>query len=353
MILWVRFIMQRMLRSPPRLMRVCLLLASILLYGASGFLYFELPGNPDLTWGDGFWYTIVTMATVGYGDLFPKTWGGRFFVGVPIMVIGIGLLGYTLSLVAASLIEAKTREIRGMASFRLHRHLVIFNFPGVSKVTQVIEELFQDPAFGSNRQVVIIDEDLAELPGEIAGRQVHFVRGNPTRDETLARAAIDQASHAVVLSRKPGDPASDSLNVAIALAIEGRNKEVKTVVECVEPAAEELLRKTGCDQIVCADRYDAYFITQELLNPGTQGVIGELLSARDGCGSQQLFFTPVTAGSPQRFAAVAQHCRQHGHLPLGIQHLAENCLNPADDFPVENGDRAITIGHSRLPPLNL
>ncbi len=350
MIFWVRFMVQRVLRNPPAPFRILILLVAVFLYGASGFLYFELPGNPELNWGDGVWYTIVTMATVGYGDLFPKTLGGRFLVGVPIMVIGIGLLGYALSLVAATIIEAKTREIRGMASFRLHRHLIIFNYPGLAKVKRVLEELFQDPSFGGDRQVVLIDEVLDELPAELAALQVHFVRGNPTRDETLLRAAIDEASHAIILSRVPGDPASDSHNMAIALAIEGRCKGVTTVVECVDPASEELLRKTGCDQIVCADRYDAYFLSQELLNPGIQGVISQLLSVHDGQGKQQLYFTPFAGSVSRAYTELARLCQQMGHLPLGVQQQGDCRLNLGDDFLVMTGDRLITIGPTRLDP---
>jgi voltage-gated potassium channel len=154
----------------------------------------------------------------------------------------------------------------------------------------------------------------------------------------------------VILSRIPGDPASDSLNVAIALAIEGRNREVNTVVECVDPAAEELLRKTGCDQIVCADRYDSYFISQELLNPGTQGVISQLLSVHDGEGKQQLFLTLVPGNSGRTFSEMARLCQKSGHLALGVHKDGECCLNLKDDFQVRGGDRLITIGPTRLEP---
>lgn len=337
----VTFFMKNVIRNPPEPLRVLVLMLTILVYGASGFLYFELPGNPDLTWADGFWYTIVTIATVGYGDFFPKTLGGRFLVGWPIMIVGIGLLGYALSLVAAALVTSKTREVRGMSSFNLNNHLVIINFPGLGKVERVLEELFLDPAF-DHHQIVLIDEQLEELPPELQKRGIHFVRGNPARDETLNRGAIDRASHAIILCRNQGDVASDNLNVAISLAIEARCHKVQTVVECIDPASEELLRKAGSDRIVCTSRFESLFISQELLNPGAQGVVADLFSAR---GGQQLYFTRVSRA--ESFQELSARCRSLGHLALGIKRDGTVRLNVPDLENVECGSHVVTIGVSR------
>lgn len=338
----ISYFMKHLLRNPPESVRVLVLMLAVLAYGTTGFLYFELSGNPDLTWGDGLWYTIVTIATVGYGDFFPKSPGGRFLVGWPIMVVGIGLLGYALSLLAAALVTSKTREIKGMSSFDLNNHLVIFNFPGLGKVQRVLDELYLDPAFGRHRQIVLIDEFLEELPPELQKRGLRFVRGNPARDETLSRASVDSASHAIVLCRIPGDPASDNLNVAITLAIEARCRNVQSVVECVDPASEELLHKAGSDRVVCTSRFDSLFISQELLNPGVQGVIADLFSARSG---QQIYFTAVTRS--ETFRELSERCRSNGHLALGLGRNGSVRLNIADKERVESGDQVVTIGASR------
>ncbi len=338
----IAYFTKHLLHNPSESIRVLVLMLAVLAYGTTGFLYFELPGNPDLTWGDGLWYTIVTIATVGYGDFFPKTAGGRFLVGWPIMVVGIGLLGYALSLLAAALVTSKTREVKGMSSFNLKNHLVIFNFPGLGKVQRVLDELFLDPTFGRHRQIVLIDEFLDELPIELQKRGVHFVRGNPARDETLSRASVDSASHAIVLCRTSGDPESDNLNVAITLAIEARCRNVQTVVECVDQASEELLHKAGSDRVVCTSRFDSLFISQELLNPGVQGVIADLFSARSG---QQIYFTQVSRS--ETFRELSEHCRTKGHLALGLGREGNIRLNIPDMEKVDAGDQVVTIGASR------
>lgn len=340
--------MKSVLRNPPVPLRLLVLILAVLVYGASGFLYFEFPANTDLTWFDGLWYTVVTMTTVGYGDFFPKTPGGRFLVGWPVMVFGIGLLGYALSVIAAALVTSKTKEMRGMSSFSLKHHLVIFNYPGTAKLQRILDELSLDPVFRDHKQVVLVDEHLEELPPELVKRNVHFVKGNPVRNETLHRASVASADHALVLSRNENDPASDNLNVSIALAVEGLNRkaEIDTVVEIVDSASMELLRKTGCDRIVCTSRLGAYFLNQELVNPGVQEVIEDLLSAEKG---QNIYLMEVSRS--WSIGEIVDRCRRKGHLVLGIRTADRVLLNPGEDVTAKPGDRVITVGASRMEAL--
>src|SRR3954451_865429 len=66
---------------------------AVVLVGASVAYYAEHPTNPEFkTYGDSLWWAIVTLTTVGYGDIVPETSGGRW-AGVFIMVTGVAVLG--------------------------------------------------------------------------------------------------------------------------------------------------------------------------------------------------------------------------------------------------------------------
>jgi voltage-gated potassium channel len=332
-------------RHPPAMLRVGLMLLAILLYGSTGFLYFEGPARPELRIGDGLWYSLATVTTVGYGDLAPATLGGRVVVALPLMVVGISLLGYVLSISASTLVQSKAKELHGMTEHRLHGHLVIFNFPSVAKVERLLDEIAADREFSAGRKVLLVDERLEELPAELERRGVLFVRGNPTREETLQRASVDHATHAIVLAQKPGDPHSDDLNVAVTLAIESKRRKLFTVVECIDYETEELLRKAGCDRVVCTSRFDAHFISHELLSPGVQEVVEKLTSNLRG---QRLHVTPFESKKSSPCSVVAERCRGRGHLLLGVKRAGAPQLNLAPDFVIEPGDRLITIGAERL-----
>lgn len=341
----LRRLLAQAVYDPPEAVRAGLLCLAVLAYGTTGFLYFELPENPDLTWLDAIWYAMVTVTTVGYGDLSPASLGGRYVVAVPLMFFGIGLLGYVLSLAASALVQAKQRELRGMDSKRLRDHLVIFNYPGVDKVVKIVDELRADSKFGyGSREIVLVDDTLDELPAELRARRVHFVRGLPARDDTLSRCSVDRAAYALVLTKRPADPNSDPLNVTITLAVEARAPSVVTVVECVDGAVEELLRKAGCDGIARPSRLDAHLLSQELLDPGSGDVIAQLTSNLSG---QQFYITRLS-GKLTRYGQVQHDCSARGHLSIGVRRGSEVKLNPTADYGIAEGDCVVTIGPARM-----
>jgi voltage-gated potassium channel len=324
------------------------LLFSVLLYGSTGFLYFELEANPQLTWLDGIWYAVVTVTTVGYGDLSPLTVGGRFLVAMPLMFLGIGLVAYVLSLAASALVQAKSKEIHGMNRHTLKKHLVFFNFPGLDKMHRVLDELEGDSRLGESLPKVLIDDHLLELPPELIKRNVAFVRGNPTRDETLERASLDDAAFALVMTSRQSAEYSDSRNVAIALAIEGRAPHVFSVVECDDFATHELLKKAGSDAIVCTSRFDAHFLAHELLSPGTQEVVDQLTSNLRG---QQICLTRYEGKKTISFAQLGEACQKHGHMAIGIRSGGTTRFNPGSDAEVRRGDSVISIGEESIDAL--
>lgn len=73
--------------------------------GAIGFYYFEYGTNPNVkTFGDSLYWAVVTMATVGYGDIYPMTSGGRI-VAVVLIFAGVGSLGAFLAIIESYILR--------------------------------------------------------------------------------------------------------------------------------------------------------------------------------------------------------------------------------------------------------
>lgn len=88
-----------------------LMASAILIFlSASGIYYFEHDAQPDAFGSviESGWWAVVTLTTVGYGDVYPITVGGRIFT-VFILLIGVGIVTIPAGLVASAL--SKAREV--------------------------------------------------------------------------------------------------------------------------------------------------------------------------------------------------------------------------------------------------
>jgi voltage-gated potassium channel len=68
----------------------------------------NVPESKVINLGDAFWWAIVTVTTVGYGDIYPVTVEGKIIASI-LMSIGIGILGVLISTFGASFIESKLK----------------------------------------------------------------------------------------------------------------------------------------------------------------------------------------------------------------------------------------------------
>lgn len=340
-ILWKYWRRRRPLAALNVKLKAGILFALLLWYATAGFLYFELPGKPDLGWLDGLWWSLVTMATVGYGDLFPVTPGGRYLVGIPTMVFGIGFLGYLISEIAGSLIESRSRRQRGMADMVLRNHILIVNYPRLDTLLRLVAELHADAAT-RERDVVLVDERLEELPVELQRPGIHFVKGDPTREEVLARACIREAGHAIILSRDPADPHSDDQNLVTTLVLERMHPGLFTVVEVLSSEKVRQVELAGADSVICASDLTTGLIAQELQDPGIQKVLLDLTS---DAGGHQIYFVPVEGQGT--YAQLAARALEKGLSLLGLQRDGVHRLACSGEESLRSGDRAIVIGTQR------
>lgn len=88
-----------------------LLVAFFLIFGSTAVYECERTVQPDRfrVFSDAIWWCVITLTTVGYGDLYPVTAGGRFVAGI-ILVAGLGLFGTFVSLVGSAFTKAMEQE---------------------------------------------------------------------------------------------------------------------------------------------------------------------------------------------------------------------------------------------------
>jgi voltage-gated potassium channel len=315
---------------------------SIFVYSTTGYMYFEVAAKPDLTWTDAAWWSVVTMTTVGYGDYFPESTAGRMLVGVPTMLLGVSILGYLLSLLATAIMESRLKEIQGMTQMRFSDHIVVCRYNGLGATLKLLGELRSDPST-REAKVVLIDEQLEEIPAELRARDVSFVRGDPSRQAVLEQANFGEARVVLIQCDAADLPHSDEKNLAVALTVERLRPGVFTVVHCVDPERAVFFERAGCDSVVCPESLSSQLVVQELQDPGVHAVVAELTSNAEG---KQFYIVPPPAAAGTA-GDLASACARIGAVFVGLRRGGGNLLMPEPGTPLKKGDLAVIIARQR------
>ena len=320
-----------------------IVLFSIWLYATTGFMFFELPNNPDLNWSDASWWSIVTMTTVGYGDLFPTTKWGRILVGYPTMLLGVSILGYLLSLVASGILESKMREMKGMKQILFTEHILICGFSSIDNILKIVTEIRNDKKT-ENTEIVLIDEYLDEIPVVLKENNVFFVKGNAARESTLNMANFREAGYMFIMADLDDLENTDQKNLAVALTAERLHPDIITIVECANPENAIFFERAKCDGIVCVQALSSQIMVQEMQDPGVNKIVEELTSNKYGMQFYMMDIPPEISD----YGKMCEYFKNERAITLGIYRNSKSMFIPPKEEKLISGDKAIIIADERL-----
>src|SRR5262249_31534372 len=217
---------------------------------------------------DALFMTVITMATVGYGEIHPLSQNGRIFT-IFLILGSVATVGYAVSVIGAFIIEGELYQaIRGRRMDRritsLRDHIIICGGGHVGKY--VVQECFK-----TRTPFVLIEQDQDALQdvGEV-GDLLHL-QADATEDETLRLAGIDRARGLVATL---GD---DKDNVFIVLTARALNPKLRIVGRVIEEKNAEKLRKAGADEVVSTNAIGGLRIASVMLRPAVVTFLDEML----------------------------------------------------------------------------
>jgi voltage-gated potassium channel len=318
-----------------------------LLFGAL-FYYAEKDVQTELTFLDAIWWAMVTMTTVGYGDFYAQTSVGRFLISYPTMLLGIGIIGYLVGVVAESMLERGSKKRKGLLEIKMKNHIIVCNFPGDQKILRLKNELKRSRRYGEC-EFVLVTNDLETLPESLVEQKISFVKGDPVREDVLLRANVLECAGVFILAEDTEDPGSDTKTFAIGTQIEMMEREekrpIKVVVEMVSQSNLKMMKRSKVDAIVSADGIMDVLIAQEFMYPGLHDVFHEILSNASG---SQFYILDSDLGG-QSFGDL--QCKAIDfNKPIqvvGLKRRGQSIMNPEKTFSIEDNDKLIVLANSR------
>lgn len=233
---------------------------------STAFYFFDrgLHKNPISIW-DSIWYSMISITTIGYGDLSAKSTEAQ--IATLVFIVFVGLVAFTtaVGMIVDWIVQLRQKERRGMGRSKAQNHLIIVNFPNEARVRQIIDEYTRDSEH-RNREIVIVTNQLDEMPFIISN--VSFIRGSPLELETFERANIAGAQQAIILSTSVDDPRTDSLVASISFVMEHMNPKMSIVAECQDSKHKVLFTASERVSLVYTTRVANNLLVQEAQDPG-------------------------------------------------------------------------------------
>lgn len=308
-------------------------------FGTVGVLVFERgAGSGFESLADALWWCIVTLTTVGYGDRFPVTLGGRV-VATVLMFIGLSFYALLTGMLSTLLIRrAWQEEGSGMETTELRDHLVICGWN--SHARRLIEDLME---VNPGTDVVVLTERTDLPPLTEAG--VHVVRMESTSSEGLERAGVAGARVVIVLSDDASGRTShdaDARTILTVLAVERMNADVHTIAELRHETNRHHAENAGVDELIISGSYTGTMLAQAARHPGVSDVYDDLFRA--GAGSM-IAHLPLQSGWEGRtFAELSRELlEQRGRILLGLRRGAEVMVSPSAQTTTDAGDELIVL----------
>jgi voltage-gated potassium channel len=256
----------------------------LVILGGLGFFLTESPegmSTPLQRFGEGIWWAVVTITTVGYGDVVPKTFWGKV-VGVAVMIGGLLSFSLITATVASIFIERKFRRERGLETIKETGHIVILGWhhDGETLLNQLLHRL------PSSVPVVLVNqlatEKMEALRAKYPDHEPLFVWGEHSREEVLIRANVRHAYKSIILaSRQEGDTAADvdQRTLITALTLKSLNPKIKILAELLRSENKPYLERAGAEQIFIRGQYDSSIMAGAIASPGLYRIMDALLNA--------------------------------------------------------------------------
>lgn len=283
---------------------------------------------------DYWWYFVVTAATVGYGDVFPTSVGGRV-VGAYVIVGGIVTLTLLFTRLADALQSVRGKRLRGAVTLELDHHVVLLGYhPG--RTERIVAELTVE-----GRQQVALGawDDVAEnpMPHEAA---VHFVRGDLTDADVLQRAGVHRARTVVI------DARDDNEALAVAVAVDHANPTVHLVVAARDLRRRDQLRYVNAG-VQVVQWHMPFLLTEEANDPGITAIYHELMT-EGGSGNSYSVRVPADAGQTPFGEVQSRFGREFGATVLALRVGEDLVVSPPWDRPVPAGSTLYYIARERI-----
>lgn len=319
------------LKPAVRLQIAVAALVIVFVFGTLGFMVIE-------RWSlmDAAYMTMITLSTIGYGEVRPLDTVGRLFDMV-LIVVGVATGLYALGTIAEGVIEQHifndiVRERRMAREVdKLHDHFIVCGYGRVGM--HVAMELARE-----GKDFVVIERD-AELVEQCRAAGHHIVQGDATQDAILLKAGVERAKGVITALD------SDAANLYITLSCRSLRGDLYIVARSSDESVEPKFVRAGANRVLCPYTLTGRRLAEMVITPEITNIIEVIGRHRH----LELYMEEVTihSGGPLagRQMGDAMIRVETGAAIVAVKHDDDTMLaNPAPQTLIKPGDTLVALG---------
>lgn len=307
-------------------------LAAVAFIFVSGTAAYMLVEGWDLF--DSLYMIIISLTTVGYGEVHPLTREGRIVTSL-VLLFGVGTFFYLAGAVVQLMIEGHLQNFFGRRWMRksiekMRGHTIICGYGRIGAI--VAREIVAE---GHDAVVVERSHTLIE---ELEQRDVPFVPGDATKDEVLLAAGLKNAKALVSALT------DESANVYVTLTARQLNPDIYIVARSDSPDHSQRLTRAGANQVLFPHLYGGMRMAQSVLRPTVLGFMD--LAMRGDIEDLQMEELTISQTSPVAGKdLISSKLRQsYNVIVIGIKKTDGKLMfNPQPQAVLEPGDTLVLV----------
>lgn len=309
------------------------LFALLLIFGASGYMVIE-----KWSFMDALYMTVITLATVGYGEVHEISPEGRLFT-VILIFLGVGFFLYVVGNVIQFLVEGRIRHVLGRRILdkqisKLKDHFIVCGYGRMGRALcrYLIQKYIDFVVIEQNqKRVPVMNED-----------GILYVVGAATDEAILIKAGIERAKGIMSVL------GTDADNVFLVLTAKGLNPEIFVVARANQNETEKTLYTAGTDKVVSPFALGARRMAHAILRPTVIHFLE--LAFSDDSTDINVEEIPVSVSSRLVNVSLQESgFRQDFNLIVISIRKADGtmCFNPKASHRFEAGDIIIAVGNNK------
>lgn len=309
------------------------ILVLIILTGIFGYMFIE-----RYTFVEAFYMTIITVATVGFGEVHPLSDSGKIFTAF-LIITSFGTFAYAITAITRYIVDGEFKEYFKIYRLnteleKLDNHIIVCGYGRNGKqATQVLKN--------HNQRFVVIEQKSDPIESMLKKFPHLVLVGDATQDEILIRAGVQRAR--AIITTLP----IDADNLFIVLSARSLNPKLKIISRASDDNSDRKLKTAGADNVIMPDKIGGAHMASLVMKPDVVEFMDYVTGNGVDVNLEEITFENLPGSLQNRTISELEVRNKSGANIIGLRTASgEYVINPSPETQIIPNAKIFVLGTS-------